>query len=76
MATANEQLEIAQKKQAELATQIEALLKETRDEDLANAKHIIKKHGFTASDLKPELKTRAASRSTPRKSTSTRRKKS
>ena len=72
MATATEQLALAQKQQAELAAQIEALLKQTRDEDLATAKRVIKAHGFTASDLKPELKTRTSSRSTPRKSTNTR----
>ena len=34
MATATEQLALAQKQQAELSAQIEALLKQTRDEDL------------------------------------------
>jgi hypothetical protein len=60
--SASQQLIEAQKAQAELSTKIEALLKQTRDEDLATAKRIIKTHGFTANDFKPELKTRSVTK--------------
>jgi flagellar biosynthesis/type III secretory pathway protein FliH len=65
--TASQQLADAQRAQEELAAKIEALLQQTREEDLATAKRLIKTHGFTATDLKPELKTRAVAK-TPRKS--------
>ena len=60
--SASQQLIEAQKAQAELSTKIEALLKQTRDEDLATVKRIIKTHGFTANDFKPELKTRSVTK--------------
>lgn len=72
--SASQQLAEAQKTQAELTSKIDALLKQTRDEDLATAKRIIKTHSFTATDLKPELKTRGVTR-TPRKSATRGRKK-
>jgi hypothetical protein len=72
--SASQQLATAQKEQAELTAKIEALLKQTRDEDLATAKRVIKTHGFTATELKPELKTRGATK-TPRKSAGRPRKK-
>jgi predicted metal-dependent phosphotriesterase family hydrolase len=58
MATASEQLAEAQKQQADLAAKVEALLKQTRDEDLKTAKQLIERHGFLQKDLIPELKTR------------------
>lgn len=68
--SASELLAEALKAQEENAAKIEALLKQTREEDLATAKRLIKTHGFTQSDLKPELKTRGVGRTaTPRKST-------
>ena len=73
--SASQQLADAQKAQAELTAKIEALLTQTREEDLATAKRLIKTHSFTATDLKPELKTRGTTR-TPRKSTTRGRKKS
>lgn len=73
--SASQQLAEAQRAQEELAAKIEALLKQTREEDLATAKRLIKTHGFTTTDLKPELKTRGTTR-TPRKSTTRGRKKS
>jgi len=73
--SASQQLAEAQRAQEELSAKIEALLKQTREEDLATTKRLIKTHGFTATDLKPELKTRGVTR-TPRKSVSRGRKKS
>lgn len=68
--SAGELLTEALKAQEENNAKIEALLKQTRDEDLVTAKRLIKTHGFTPTDLKPELKTRGAGRTpTPRKST-------
>jgi hypothetical protein len=72
--TASQQLADAQRAQEELSAKIEALLSQTREEDLATAKRLIKTHGFTATDLKPELKTRAVTK-TPRKSAGRPRKK-
>ena len=71
--TAAEQLEEAKKQQEELAAKIDALLKQTREDDLKTAKELIARHQFTVTDLKPELKTRAAKSATPRKSTRGRR---
>ena len=67
--TAAQQLEEAKKQQEELAAKIDALLKQTREDDLKTAKELIARHQFTVTDLKPELKTRATKGSTPRKST-------
>ena len=68
--SASELLTEALKAQEENNAKIEALLKQTRDEDLVTAKRLIKTHGFTPTDLKPELKARGTARaSTPRKST-------
>ena len=72
--SASQQLAEAQRAQEELAAKIEALLSQTREEDLATAKRLIKTHGFTVTDLKPELKTRGATK-TPRKSVGRGRKK-
>jgi hypothetical protein len=73
--TVSEQLAEAQKQQAEANARVDALLKQTREEDLATAKRVIKLHGFTATDLRPELKaTRgaAAKKAATPKSTSRR----
>jgi hypothetical protein len=72
--SASQQLAEAQRAQAELTAKIEALLTQTRKEDLATAKRLIKTHSFTATDLKPELKMRGVTR-TPRKSATRGRKK-
>jgi hypothetical protein len=72
--SASQQLAAAQRAQEELSAKIEALLSQTREEDLATAKRIIKTHGFTVTDLKPELKTRIAAKA-PRKSVGRGRKK-
>lgn len=56
---------------ADAATaKVEALKQQSRAEDLAIAKSVIKMHGFTATDLRPELKTSRtpAKAATPRKS--------
>ena len=71
--SASDQLAAAQKAQAELAAKIEALLTQTREEDLATVKRLISTHGFSTTDLRSVLKSRS-SRSTPRKSSSRRRK--
>jgi hypothetical protein len=72
--TASQQLADALQAQDDIAAKIDALLQQTREEDLATAKRLIKTHSFTATDLKPELKTRAATKA-PRKSTVRSRKK-
>jgi len=68
------ELAAALKQQSEHNTRVEALLKLSREQDLAAAKRVIKQHSFTAKDLAPELKqTRAGTRTaTPRKSTTPR----
>lgn len=65
------ELAAALKQQSEHNTRVEALLKLSREQDLAAAKRVIKQHSFTAKDLAPELKqTRGGTRTaTPRKST-------
>lgn len=69
MATANEQLKEAIKAAEAAAAKVEELKKLSREQDLKTAKELIKDHGFTITDLKPELKTRAVrGTSTPRKS--------
>lgn len=72
---ASNQLAAAIKAQAELTAKIEALLTQTRKEDLATVKQLISTHGFSQTDLRSVLKAKA-SRTTPRKSTSRRRKSS
>lgn len=68
------ELAAALKQQQEHNTRVEALLKLSREQDLAAAKRVIKQHSFTAKDLAPELKqTRAGTRAAaPRKSTASR----
>ena len=56
------ELAAALKQQAEHNTKVEALLKLTREQDLAAAKRVIKQHGFIAKDLAPELKQTRARR--------------
>ncbi len=56
--TPREQLAATEKQLIELGEKFDALKKQTREEDLNTAKELIKTHGFTATDLKPELKTR------------------
>ena len=71
--SAGDQLAAAQKAQAELAEKIDALLTQTREEDLATVKRLITTHSFSATDLRSVMKAKS-SRSAPRKSTSRRRK--
>lgn len=71
--SASQMLEDAQKAQAELNAKIEALLTQTREEDLATVKRLITTHSFSATDLRSVMKAKS-SRSAPRKSTSRRRK--
>ena len=56
--TPREQLAATEKQIVELTVKMDALKEQTRAADLATAKVLIKVHGFTATDLKPELKTR------------------
>jgi hypothetical protein len=66
--TPREQLAETEKQLTALTEKVEALRKQTREEDLATAKLLIKTHSFTATDLKPELKTtRGASTTTTKK---------
>lgn len=64
----------ALKQQAAHNERVEALLKLTREQDLAAAKRVIKQHNFTAKDLAPELRTtrRTARTTAPRKTASRR----
>jgi hypothetical protein len=63
-----EQLADTEKQLADLTAKVDALRKQTREEDLATAKLLIKTHSFTASDLRPELKaTRGASTAAAKK---------
>lgn len=72
--TSAEQLREAIQQQEKLNEQITALRKETRDADLATVKQLCELHGFTATDLRGALKTKAAAK-TPRKSAGRPRKK-
>ncbi|WP_396189355.1 hypothetical protein [Flavobacterium sp.] len=67
--TAAQQLDEAKKQQEELAAKIDALLEQTRAEDLKTAKELIARHAFTVTDLKPELKTRLTKTTTAKKPT-------
>lgn len=58
--TAGQLLIEAQKEQELLAAKIADLLKQTRTDDLAVVKKLIKTHKFTTTDLKDVLRTRAA----------------
>jgi hypothetical protein len=72
MTTASEQLTAAIKAAEDAFAKVEALKKQSYDEDLKMAKELIKRHGFSQTDLKPELKVgrgTAKRTSTPRKST-------
>ncbi len=62
--TPREQLAETEKQLADLTAKFDALKKQTREEDLKTAKELIKTHSFTATDLKPELKTTRSSTST------------
>lgn len=55
--TPHQQLAESEKQLADLAAKVDALKKQTRAEDLAAAKLLIKTHGFSTTDLRPELKT-------------------
>jgi hypothetical protein len=71
MTTASEQLAAAMKAATDANARVEALKKQSYDEDLKMAKELIARHGFTQTLLKPELKVGRASAkraSTPRKS--------
>ncbi len=69
MAITNEQLEQAIKAAEEATKLVEKLKEQSRAEDLKEAKVLIKRHGFVAKDLTPELKTRGTAKKTlaPRK---------
>lgn len=72
MTTASEQLAAAIKAAEDAVAKVDALKKQSYDEDLKMAKELIGRHGFTQTDLKPELKvgrTSAKRAATPRKST-------
>ena len=72
MTTASEQLAAAVKAATDVNARVEALKKQSYDEDLKMAKELIARHGFTQTVLKPELKVgrgTAKRVSTPRKST-------
>jgi len=69
MTTSNEQLEAAIKAATDAVALVEKLKEQSRAEDLKEAKVLIKRHGFVAKDLTPELKTRGTAKRTlaPRK---------
>ncbi len=67
--TPRQQLAETEKQLSELTAKVEALRTQTREEDLATAKLLIKTHSFTATDLRPELKAaRSASTATKKAS--------
>lgn len=59
--TASQQLDDAIKAAEVAALKVEELKKLTREEDLKNVLALISRHGFTQTDLKSVLKTRATS---------------
>lgn len=72
MTTASEQLAAAMKAATDANARVEALKKQSYDEDLKMAKELIARHSFTQTVLKPELKVGRGTVkrvSTPRKST-------
>ncbi len=66
-ATLHNQIAEAEKQMADLVAKTEALKKQARETDLAKAKELIKLHGFTATDLRPELKTTRTASTTTKK---------
>jgi hypothetical protein len=72
MATTSQQLEDAIKAAEAANAKVDEIKKLSREQDLKTAKQLIAAHGFTQTDLKPELKVGrggAAKRvSSPRKS--------
>ena len=71
MATAGEQIAEAVKAAEDAAARVEALKKQSFEEDLKMAKELIKRNAFTTTQLKPELKVGrgpARKAATPRKS--------
>ena len=62
MALTNEQLEQAIKAAEEATKLVEKLKEQSRAEDLKEAKVLIKRHGFVAKELTPELKTRGTAK--------------
>ena len=71
MATTSQQLEDAIKAAEAANAKVDEIKKLSREQDLKTAKQLIAAHGFTQTDLKPELKVgRGAAKrtSTPRKS--------
>lgn len=59
--SASQQLDDAIKAAEVAAQKVEELKKLTREEDLKNVLALISRHGFTQTDLKSVLKTRATS---------------
>lgn len=59
--SASQQLDDAIKAAEAAALKVEELKKLTREEDLKNVLALISRHGFTQTDLKSVLKTRATS---------------
>ena len=65
--TPHQQLEATQKQIAELTAKADALKEQTRAADLETVRALVKLHGFTATDLRNELKTRGATKTTTTK---------
>ena len=65
--TPHQQLAETEKQLADLSVKVEQLKKQTREQDLATAKQLIKTHGFTVTDLRPDLKTTRNTSSTTKK---------
>lgn len=63
--TASEQLAELEKQEADITAKKAALLEAAKEEDLALAKALIARHGFTSRDLQPELKVRGAGAAKP-----------
>ena len=65
--TPHQQLAESEKLLVDLFEKVEELKKQTRQEDLATAKRLIKTHGFTVTDLRPDLKTTRTTSATTKK---------
>jgi hypothetical protein len=66
-ATLHQQIAETQKQIEELNAKAQALKEESRSADLETVKSLVKLHGFSATDLRSELKTRGTTKTTVKK---------
>jgi hypothetical protein len=67
--SASQQLADAMKAMETAAAQVEALKKQTREEDLATVKRLCETHSFTQTDLRGSLKVKTTQGKAPAKKT-------